>query len=492
MNRILLFTDLASSWRSRPYGAYALANTMRMHNYSTMVIDYLKHFTLSELEKIIDNSLDSNSILVGYSFTFYDNLHGDKIINLDKLKSINQYIKKKFPNVKIIVGGGQSKLFQTILKKQHDGLGVDFIMHGYAEIMLPEVCKYLIRGLSPRFSNIINSVKIIDHDIKASSHDFRNTAHKWHDNDIVQYNEPLSLEVARGCVFKCKFCSYPLLGKKKNDDLYIKTEKVLLSEILKNYEEYKTTCYSVLDDTFNERTDKIELMCRVRDKSKIDLSFVGYNRLDLIHRIPEQLPLLKELNWIGFNFGIESLNYDSAKFIGKGIKPVHVLETLEKIKKIYNDKVIIQTNFILGLPHDTPATVEQWLPIVLSDEFQSDYTDFNPLILSSSFEPSSFLNNPEKFGYMRDPTRSWAWSNEHWNFDTVMNMTAEINNRVRASPNTKITSFKLPSAIKLGFSLDEIFNSSLSDLTKIMLDEQREEKFRNQYKSKLFKKLKII
>ena len=79
MNRILLFTDIISNWRIRPYGAYALANTMRMHNYSTMVVDYLNSFTLPEIEKIIDKSLDENSLLVGYSFTFYDNLFGIKV-----------------------------------------------------------------------------------------------------------------------------------------------------------------------------------------------------------------------------------------------------------------------------------------------------------------------------------------------------------------------------------------------------------------------------
>jgi hypothetical protein len=491
MNRILLFTDIISNWRIRPYGAYALANTMRMHNYSTMVVDYLNSFTLSEIEKIIDKSLDENSLLVGYSFTFYDTLFGIKVIDLEKFKSINQYIKKNFPKVKIIVGGGQSKRFQTELKYQPDNLGVDFIMHGYAESMLPEVCDYLSQGLNPKFSNIIKGVKIIDHDIKASSHDFRNFSHKWHDTDIVQLNEPLSIEVARGCVFKCKYCSYPLLGKKKNDDSYIKTEEILLAEILENYERFNTTAYTVLDDTFNERTDKIELMCRVRDRSKIDLSFVGYNRLDLIHRKPEQLPLLRDMNWIGFNFGIESLNYNSAKVIGKGIKPDDVLKTLRSIKEIYKGNVIIQTNFIFGLPYDTPATVDEWLKIVLADDFPADAFAFNPLIFSDSFETSGFMANPSAFGYKIDPLRRWAWSTENWDFDSAAKLAAQVVSDVQLSPKTRIMPFRIPSAIKLGFSMDQIFNISIKDLTKLMLDEQREEKFKKQYINGLFNKLQI-
>lgn len=41
--------------------------------------------------------------------------------------------------------------------------------------------------------------------------------HVWHPRDCVQPGEALPLEMARGCIFKCKFCRYPFIGKSKND-----------------------------------------------------------------------------------------------------------------------------------------------------------------------------------------------------------------------------------------------------------------------------------
>jgi hypothetical protein len=197
------------------------------------------------------------------------------------------------------------------------------------------------------------------------------------------------------------------------------------------------------------------------------------------------------MNWIGFNFGIESLNYNSAKVIGKGIKPDDVLKTLRSIKEIYKGNVIVQTNFIFGLPYDTPATVDEWLKIVLADDFPADAFAFNPLIFSDSFETSGFMANPSAFGYKIDPLRRWAWSTENWDFDSALKLATQVVADVQISPKTRIMPFRIPSAIKLGFSMDQIFNISIKDLTKLMLDEQREEKFKKQYMNGLFNKLQI-
>ena len=38
------------------------------------------------------------------------------------------------------------------------------------------------------------------------------------------------------------------------------------------------------------------MMARIRDRSKIDLNFVGFIRMDLVNRFPEQIKLLADMN----------------------------------------------------------------------------------------------------------------------------------------------------------------------------------------------------
>lgn len=474
------------SFRSRPFGPYALANTLRNNNYSSFVIDYFQSFTTIELETILEKLITKDTLFIGYSLTYITDFV-KHFIDWERFRTLNFYIKNKYPNVKIIIGGGQVEYFmQKILPKFNDNCGIDYCFNGYAETMLLDFCYRLSNNKNPKFSLITQNIKIIDYDRTASAHDFKNIEHIWKSEDIIIKNEPLPIEIARGCVFRCKFCTYPLLGKNKNDNSYIKSETILLNEFTKNYNEFGTLDYMILDDTFNEKTDKIESLVRIRDKTKLDLSFVGYARLDLIQRKPQQLQLLKDMNFIGYTFGIESLNYDSAKIIGKGIKATHIIETLQKIKDIYNNNVIIQTNFIIGLPYDNAETILNWSEIIFQRKvFLSDFSTFNTLVMYGGFDKSQFALNPEKYGYQRSPTSIFDWTNKDWNFQEANKLTLELRKRMSADSETKIPPFRIPGAIKLGFTRQEIFSTSLSKLKQIERKEHREEKFIQTYKNKL-------
>ena len=177
---------------------------------------------------------------------------------LETIHKLNTISKEINPNIKIIAGGGQIQNLANLMIKNSNSLGIDYLMYGYGENMILDFVENIRKNAMIKFSNIINnSTKIINYDIKASLHDFRFTKQNWHKDDIVVSGESLPLETARGCIFRCKFCSYPILGKNKHDLSYIRYEGNLIDEVLYNYEYYKTLNYLIMDDTFNERTDKI-------------------------------------------------------------------------------------------------------------------------------------------------------------------------------------------------------------------------------------------
>ena len=85
---------------------------------------------------------------------------------------------------------------------------VDYVIVGLAETETVD----LLDSLSGRTRRIFS--RIIDHDRKAHNPcwDFRTSTTKYTSFDFIQPQETLNLEVARGCKFKCAYCSYPLIG----------------------------------------------------------------------------------------------------------------------------------------------------------------------------------------------------------------------------------------------------------------------------------------
>jgi radical SAM superfamily enzyme YgiQ (UPF0313 family) len=485
---VLLLTDINAEVSMKPMGAYSIAGLLRSHGFNVLVIDMVSNFTLPELEGIIDKVVSDSTLFIGYSMSFYYFQNKTSWIEYENIRRLNEFVKNKNNNIKSIVGGAQTKDFEKALKSSQENYGIDYIMHGYSEAMILEFTNSLRNKTTVKFSYKENNIKVINYDYTGSMHDFRNHTHVWDKNDIVRNKEPLTLEVARGCVFKCKFCTFPLIGKKKNDDSYIKTEEALLTEVLDNYEKFNTVTYAVIDDTFNERTDKLELLLRVRDKSKLDLGFTGYNRLDLINRKPEQIPLFKDLNWQGFIFGIESMNVKASQAVGKGDQPLITRDTLEKIKAKFNDRILIQTNFIIGLPYDTPETVDNWMNKVMEKDFPSDFVNVMPLSLVDGMDPSYFFKNIKDYGYETFMEGNFLkWKNEFWDSTQVRIIAENYREVIRRDPKTRTPGFNIPAVMKYNIDYDTLVTTPVSEILKMIKELNMKQEYFNWYRSELIK-----
>ena len=486
----IILTDALEKYKTKPLGAYVIASVLRDQGYNVLVIDMLTSFTIPELKEYLSLIISEETLFVGYSSTFfYDNpiknKNGVLIHSDEEFIEINQYIKSRNPNIEIIWGGACSRDFVKQVIKRKNNFGIDYVMYGFSEAMIIDFVRAIEGNKPKKISNKIQGIGIIDYDFKGVLHNFRNSSYHFIEDDIIAPEEPLTIEIARGCIFKCKFCSYPLLGRNKNDDSYIRLEETLLNEILENYDKFKTLHYNIADDTFNERTDKIEMMLRVRDRSKLNLSFAAFTRIDLMHRMTHQIELMKDLNLIGHSFGIETLYHPSAKLIGKGIKPEDVIETLHKTKKIYNDRVILQGNFIIGLPYETPSITEEWTSKVLSNDFPLDWAAFTALTLSQTFEASEFMKNIESYGYRRIPDKYWEWENDLWTYGDCNQLAFRLNMKSLELERTKLAIYRIGGAIRYGVTLEQTLTLSKQKIDQIVDDNKLEAKYIEYYKKRL-------
>jgi radical SAM superfamily enzyme YgiQ (UPF0313 family) len=471
----IILTDALSPHRIRPMGGYVIANELRKHGYNILVIDFYYQMG-KDLEELLSKAISDSTIFVGYSSSLFASKRmGIFLPNNDQQHFVktNQFIKALNPNIKILFGGANTKALSAFNLKHRSNLEVDYIIHGYSESMIVDFLKNEENNVPQNVRTTYNNLKEIDYDFKAEQFEFNNSVHSWKLEDAIIKNEVLPLEVARGCIFKCKFCAYPLLGKNPKDNSYIKREDVLLREILENYEKYNTTNYFIIDDTFNERTDKIQLLLNVRDRSKLDLRFGAFNRIELIARKPEQLLLLKDLNLSSMFFGLESLNYETSKVIGKGIKKEEIAETLANIRNVYNNNVSITTGLIVGLPNENEETFRKNFEWITRTDSGVDTITISPLELATSTHTeSSFITNPEKYGY-RILDSSGAWESEQWTSDkareTARSYIAEIQN----SGRQKVSSYTALVLTGLGYDFQTLIKMSEKDLDYSLIKSQQ-------------------
>jgi len=444
----ILLTDINYLIPFKTAGAYHISTQLRKHGYSVKVIDnftwLLKH-RKEELFKYMDDHIGSNTLFVGFSTTFMNlfevqagmfkkhikfktlynkkNRPGQKTSKAHSVENLQEFIELiflKYSHVQIVVGGSgpTTNNFVDIYEQE-----IDCWIKGLAE---DSIIKYL-----ESLKNNEEIPRIIE-DPFASNFNFHELEPSFYPEDNVFQHEVLPIEVSRGCRFKCKFCSYPLLGRKPSDE-YIRSEESLYKEFLHNYENFGTTHYQITCDTFNETTEKLERVKKAIDRSGININFWAYLRIELLHTYPEQISLLKEMGISSTFFGLETLNDESGKCIGKGLTRDKQIETLQKLKDCWGPDVLLHGSFIIGLPYETKETAKEWTDLLIRKETALDSISINPLYLvpdyiieggkTSRVFFSEFDLNYKKYGYIKTGK---GWKNEHYTTQSAREFAREV------------------------------------------------------------------
>ena len=492
----IFFTDMSSKvYHVRPLGAYRLASELRTHGYRVLVVDYFSKWLQSkkDLLKLIQTVISKDTLFVGYSSTFfsednqikesvdsYENYYGGYLstwpVNVQTINLINKYIKACNPNIKIVYGGASA----VNLTPELQNSGVDLVVQGLADTTVVEIMNSLKMKKHIPY-NLKNNMKVIDHDIFATKFNFTDSFTQYEASDCFDADEVLSLETSRGCLFKCSFCAFPLIGRKKNDLSYHKPTSVIASELKRNYEMFNVTKYMFVDDTFNESTEKLLHIHDAIKQSGVDIKFSCYLRLDLLNRYPEQIRLLKEMGIQSAFLGIETLNRDAGVAIGKTSHPEKVKASLQMLKDEWGDNVVTHGSFISGLPHETEETIDEWMDWVYNSNLLTGYI-IGALYLKGSFS-SDITRNPAKYGYQ---VNDWTWVN---NKGLNSTKAKEISNRWMEKSwdnrRLKISGWDMLGLQNLGYEFTTLKNLAINDLPFKEIALKYESKFAR-YRTALF------
>lgn len=484
-------------------GTFRIASELRKHGYDVQCIDITAFNKFDDsLKEILNNIVTEKTLWVGFSTTFLTSIFGfpyyrsQKTFDLrfskdltitDGIKEFVNIVKEKSPRVKFISGGSRKFMLEQFGFKN---------FKSYSDKEIVEFTQWCEgTNKSPKLDFFSSAIQ------GSEFNDFHRSQNIYIPEDIISSNDSLPIEVSRGCIFKCKFCSFPMNGKTKGD--WIKGSNVLLDELLRNYEEHGITNYTFSDDTYNDSVDKVKrLYDDVFSKLPFKLAFTTYIRLDLMIRFPETVDYLVNSGLKSALFGIETINHESGKIIGKGLDPKIQFEFIEEIKKNQFKDVMTYSGFIAGLPKDTQEYLDELEEFLMSDKNKLDFCLVNPLFISpKNIEHvnktfySEFDIEYEKYGYecweqIEDsPYTEIRWKNHNTGLDSMTThyFAERVNNRIRNSSKFKFGGFAYPYHRSLGIPETDLLTLSIPEIVSKYDIKELENIKRYQYREHLLK-----
>ena len=499
MYHFLFFTDYVDTVNvSKVMGAYKLAHELRSCGYKCLVIDHLHTFTREEFDLVIKKTVTKDTLGVGFSTTFFQNVNlppnadgsltyttmpGDTFFPQGKQfeqESVD-YIKSINSNCKIIIGGAR-------VSPSCQNRNIDYLFIGFSESSIVNLAEHLSKNINlENATKNLWGVTIVD-DRMAKNYNFKNTPFKWLPEDIVNARV-LPIEIGRGCIFKCKFCSFPMNGKQNLD--FIKNAELLRVELQENYDNYGITTYWIVDDTFNDNDTKLDMILDVVKQLTFQPIFWSYVRVDLMST-KDQIDKLYAIGLRGFYFGLETLNKKAGAVIGKGYDPNKQIETICELRRRYGNSVQLHGSFIAGLPKEDHASLNYTFERLMDGSIPLHSFDFKPLVLEKTDQfawTSEFGKNYKDYGYTELGViggRYIDWANEYMTFTTAQEIVKQFKDTSLASDRFGISGLILFSLKNYGYdNFEELVNTSHkgADWHQWSL---RKEQYIQEYKEKLW------
>jgi len=392
MHHALIFS-IKQTYAARNNGAHRIATFLRSHGWDVEVVDYAESWPIELLKEFVRQRVTKHTVFFGFS-SFFNAWPSD-------FNKFTAFLKKQYPFVKTIIGG------QSVAKTPAEN--IEYWIDSFGEMAILELVKSFVGNSAPIKYDLqhLGSKKLIRANISYPSFPMDSYQVIMEKRDYLQPYEWLGTEFSRGCKFSCDFCNFPILGVKGD---YSRTQEDFEYEMRYNFDNFGIKNYYVADETFNDRTEKIQKFADVTDQLKFKPFFSGFIRADLLISKPESWEHLARLNFGGQYYGIESFNHASAKLVGKGMHPDRLKAGLLSVKEYFDKEIFYRGNIslIVGLPHETKDTwseTQKWLGANWLDQAITIY----PLdVEDSEFENSNtntskFGKSPERGGFRKIP-----------------------------------------------------------------------------------------
>jgi radical SAM superfamily enzyme YgiQ (UPF0313 family) len=463
----------------RPLGSYQVAWYLRKHGYNTQVVDFIHFYTEAQIIKLLETHITSKTKIIGLGvmMDLKDPSNGEII---KKIENVFHTIKKRYPHIKRIVGSPAAPYFSRLHRNK---TLFDYVFLGHTEQHVLALLDHLSKNsLHPQFE-IIEGNRVIRESFSVPSgeiFDIETCDHQWHKSDYVQPKETLPLELGRGCIFKCKFCRYPYIGKSKKD--FNRSMDCIKQEIIANYENWGVTNYYMLDDTFNADQERLQAFTNMVKTLPFKINYSTYLRIDLLAAHPESEDMLLENGLKGAFLGIESFNKDAANLIGKSWSAKNSKDyLLELYHNKWKEKIAITTAFICGIPPETfedCKNTNQWL---IENNIPSwIWQNLTVYKDAHNEHRSEFDRDSEKYGFIWEMKEGrYVWRTEYCDAITAREWRLQLVNE--SKDYQKLNVWSLISIGSFDLDIDEYQKYRIIDIDWNAMSQLRNKFLRNYY-----------
>jgi radical SAM superfamily enzyme YgiQ (UPF0313 family) len=419
MNHALILTGASFSYPEdyhitevpvRGTGAHRIASHMReTGEWDIEVLDFVDAWTIEELKDFVDSRVSSSTKWIGFSVFFTYSPFSELTI-VTKHNAIAKYVKEKYPWIKTVVGANK---LVNVVRHRH----MDYYSIGNGEHAITALCEYFVgRNPEPIVKVMTNPLDLIDmHGVKFNiidcfkdypAYPHKNPKTSYEERDFIKSHEVLTMELSRGCIFKCTFCDYAPLGVKGDNSREVGNFK---EELVENYEKWGVTHYCLADETANASSGYISKFADAVRTLPFQPQFHGFIRGDLfVRRKQQDWDNMIDMGFTSHSMGLETFNHAAGKSIHKGFSPLQLQEGLLQGEEYFRSNVLPGNHYtctismIAGLPHETFESLddtERWL-----NKYWQNQITMHPLYISQHVTNgidavSEIERDPAKYGY---------------------------------------------------------------------------------------------
>lgn len=348
-----LFPISMDSIRSTPpLGVYWLAGVLNANGYRTEVLDLI---AVGSIDHQLIKSKISDADLVGISCNS---------LNWPTARMVTEIVKREHPDLPVVLGGIHPGGYAEHVL---DRCSADYIIQGEGEEPLLQLARAIDKGL-PRedviglgYRDAEGALVLNDNSGLVSVDVVEALPAPSYDQLPDGIYESLSIESARGCKFKCAFCSTKFLGTWRG----VSAEKFVdnLEQLSAYLPKTRYGVFSIIDDLYTLNIQRVADITRLLQERGLDIqATLDARATDVIRgEVAEALVPITNHMLIGAECGYN----EGLRRISKAC----TVEVLEQAARMLNsvgiaNKVVF--SFVIGFPFETRADCEKTIRFATS------------------------------------------------------------------------------------------------------------------------------
>ncbi|MBU2541465.1 MAG: B12-binding domain-containing radical SAM protein [Candidatus Omnitrophica bacterium] len=294
--------------------------------------------------------------------------------NMSVVARMAEEIKKISPQTLIVVGGFHPSALPAETVNNYKA--IDIAVIGEGEFTMLDLCEFDdltgIKGICYR--NESDEIKI--NEPRPLMEDLDSLPFPLFEHLLVYKYGYLSLGNAlpvlsgRGCPYNCSFCASNVINQRRcrlrNSSKFVEELECLIAR-------YKINRFVFCDESFTFDKKRTIEICEEIINKNLNIRWSCMMRVD--NASPELLKIMKEAGCQMIEIGIESADDLVLEKSNKKIELQQVIQTVNLANKM---KLEINAFFILGLPFETPESIER--TIDFSKRLKVDYAQFSMFV----------------------------------------------------------------------------------------------------------------